>query len=41
MRQPIRLPELTPEAIQELDALYRTTHEARLRTRVQMVLLAA
>ena len=41
MRQPIRLPELSPEAIQELDALYRTTHEVRLRTRVQMILLAA
>ena len=24
--------ELTPEAMQELDALYRTTHEVRLRT---------
>jgi transposase len=41
MRQPIRLPELTPDAIEELDALYRTTHEVRLRTRVQMILLAA
>jgi transposase len=41
MRQPIRLPELAPEVIQELDALYRATHEARLRTRVQMILLAA
>jgi transposase len=41
MRQAIRLPELTPEAIQELDALYRTTHEVRKRTRVQMILLAA
>jgi transposase len=41
MRQSIRLPELTPEAIQELDALYRPTHEVRLRTRVQMILLAA
>ena len=41
MRQPIRLPELTPEAIQELDALYRTTRDVRLRTRSQMILLAA
>ncbi len=41
MRPPIRLPELTPEAIAELDELYRTTHDVRLRTRAQMILLAA
>lgn len=41
MRAPIRLPKLTPEAINELDELYRTTHDVRLRTRAQMVLLAA
>ena len=41
MRQPIRLPELTPEAVRELDALYRTTHDVRLRSRAQMILLAA
>jgi transposase len=41
MRTPIRLPKLAPEAIQELDELYRTTHDVRLRTRAQMVLLAA
>jgi transposase len=41
MRQPFRLPELAPEAIQELDALYRTTRDVRMRTRVQMILLAA
>jgi transposase len=41
MRAPIRLPELAPEAIHELDELYRTTHDARLRTRAQMILLAA
>ena len=41
MRQPIRLPELTPEAIQELDTLYRTTRDVRLRGRSQMILLAA
>ena len=41
MRQPIRLPELTPEAIQELAALYRTTRDVRLRARSQMILLAA
>ena len=41
MRATIRLPELSPEAIHELDALYRTTHDVRLRTRAQMILLAA
>jgi transposase len=41
MRAPIRLPELAPEAIAQLDALYHTTHDARLRTRAQMILLAA
>jgi transposase len=41
MRAAIRLPELALEAIYELDELYRTTHNARLRTRVQMILLAA
>lgn len=40
MHAPIPLPSLTPEAIQELDELYRTTHDVRLRTRAQMVLLA-
>ncbi len=41
MRPPLRLPELAPEAIRELDELYRTTDIVRLRTRTQMVLLAA
>ena len=41
MRAPIRLPELSPEAIHELDELYRTTRDIRLRTRAQMILLAA
>ena len=41
MRAPIRLPKLAPEAITELDKLYRTTHDVRLRTRAQMILLAA
>jgi transposase-like protein len=41
MRTPIRLPKLAPEAIKELDELYRTTHDVRLRTRAQMILLAA
>ena len=41
MRPPIRLPDLSSEAIAELDELYRTTHDVRLRTRAQMILLAA
>ncbi len=38
---PIRIPELEPTQVEELDALYRTTRDVRLRTRAQMVLLAA
>lgn len=41
MRTPVRLPELSSEAIAELDHLYRTTDDVRLRMRAQMVLLAA
>lgn len=41
MRPPIKLPELSPEAIAELDQLYRTTDDVRLRMRAQIVLLAA
>ena len=41
MQPPIRLPGLSPEAIAELDQLYRTTHDVRLRMRVQIILLAA
>lgn len=41
MRRPIRLPNLPSDALQELDDLYRTTKDARLRTRAQMMLLAA
>jgi transposase len=41
MREPLRLPELTPEAIGEFDTLYRTTRDVRLRARSQMVLLTA
>ncbi len=41
MRPPIKLPELSPEAIAELDQLYRTTGDVRLRMRAQIVLLAA
>ncbi len=39
--RPIEIPELSPEAIEELAHLYRTTHNLRLHTRAQMVLLAA
>jgi transposase len=39
--KPIRVPALTPEQLAKLEELYRTTREARLRTRAQMVLLAA
>ena len=41
MRAPIRLPDLNSEAIAELDALYRTTHDVRLRARAHIILLAA
>lgn len=37
----LRLSELTPEAIRELDRVYRTTRDPRLRTRAHMILLAA
>lgn len=39
--QAIRLPEQTPEQLQTLDELYRSTKDVGLRTRAQMVLLAA
>jgi transposase len=39
--RPIELPELSPDAIEELAKLYRTTRDVRLRTRAQMILLAA
>jgi hypothetical protein len=39
--KPIRIPTLNPEQFDALEKLYRTTREARLRTRAQMVLLAA
>jgi transposase len=41
MRPPLKLPELSLEALTELDQLYRTTKDVRLRMRTQMVLLAA
>jgi len=39
--KPIRIPDLAPEQLAQLEELYRTTRDARLRTRAQMVLLAA
>lgn len=39
--KPIRIPTLSPERLAALEELYRTTCDARLRTRAQMVLLAA
>ena len=37
----LRVSELSDEAIRELDRLYRTTRDVRLRTRAQIILLAA
>jgi transposase len=39
--RPIQLPSLPPIPSTALDQLYRTTKEPRLRTRAQMVFLAA
>jgi len=41
MRAPLTIPILTPAELDALATLYRTTHVARLRTRAQIVLLAA
>lgn len=38
---PIRLDALSTAQLTELDQLYRTTHDVRVRTRAQMVLLHA
>ncbi len=38
--QPVRIPELTSTQLDALDEVYRTCRDVRLRTRVQMVLLA-
>ena len=38
--KPLQLPAPTPEQLQTLEQAYRTTRDARLRTRVQMILLA-
>jgi transposase len=37
----IELPPQTPEQIEAVDELYRTTKDVRLRSRAQMILLAA
>ncbi len=39
--RPIQIPSLTPLESQELDRLYRTTKDPRLRTRAQMIFLSA
>jgi transposase len=39
--RPIELPELSTDELAALDGLYHTTRDVRLRTRVQIVLLAA
>jgi transposase len=39
--KPIQLPPQSPEQIEALEALYHTTKDVRLRTRAQMMLLAA
>jgi transposase len=41
MRKPIQLSPLRPAQIEELHAVYRTTKDVRLRTRAQIILLAA
>ncbi len=37
---PLEMPALTQEQVEAVATLYRTTHNVRLRTRAQMVLLA-
>jgi len=41
MRAPIKLPQLSPEAIAELDQSYRSTRAIPPRLRARIVLLAA
>jgi len=41
MMKPMQLSLLEPEQINELGQLYRTTRDVRLRTRAQIILLAA
>ncbi len=40
MRQPLEIVPLTAEEVEALDALYRSTKDVRVRTRVQIILLA-
>jgi hypothetical protein len=40
MRQPLEIAPLTAKEIEDLDTLYRTTKDVRLRTRAQIILLA-
>ena len=40
MRKPLEIPVPTAEELKALETLYRTTRDVRLRTRVQIVLLA-
>src|SRR5512134_3142854 len=41
MMKPLELAPLSQPQLEELDTLYRTTKDVRLRTRAQMILLAA
>ena len=41
MRKPLEISPLTAEELEALETLYRTMRDVRLRTRAQMVLLAA
>jgi transposase len=41
MRKPLEIPVPTAEELEALERLYRTTRDVRLRTRAQIVLLAA
>src|SRR5260370_42594859 len=41
MRRPLEIPIPTAEELEALETLYRTTRNVRLRTRAQIVLLAA
>ncbi len=40
MRKPVEIPIPTPEELDALEKLYRSTKEVRLRTRAQIILLA-
>ena len=39
MRQPLEIPVPTAQELARLETLYRTTRQARLRTRAQIVLM--